>query len=154
MYEPQYFLSCPPAGRGTNAFFGTGMCCWTSYRFENSDSGTGYHFRKICSMIGSIFAIFNSERPFQAICTFRMWFKSLGWQYFLIFWYIITNFLCTAQSLSKKLKDRMLFKKILLRDRVSFSGNWLSVSDFPAAPPRMFVDQVPPWAYELRKNQS
>ena len=35
-----------PGGEGTHIFFCTGTCRWTGYHFQDSDSGTGYHFCK------------------------------------------------------------------------------------------------------------
>ena len=97
-------------GGGTHIFFCTGTCRWTGYHFQDSDSGTGYHFCKnrLHDRVHLSFLTPKGRfRPF-ALCECDS--NRLDSNISTFFDRFRTNFLARAQFCLKKLKDRVLFK--------------------------------------------
>ena len=105
----------------------------------------GIAFVKLCSMTGSIFVIFYYERPFLAISKCES--NSLGGKISHFSDRLLQISFAEHNGVLRNSRTRYCLRKFYSRTGYHFqefdSGTgWLS--DFQAAPPRMFVDQVTP----------
>ena len=156
----QHYVISLGGGEGTHIFCCMGACRWTGYHFQDSESGTKYHYRK------------NRLHYRVHICLF--WLRNLvvghlhSTNMTSIAWMAtFPNFLIDFSQISRAGHNfgwRNSRTGYFLRTFCSRTGSGSQnltpgrgdFSNFPAPPPpRMFADQVPPQAlYPLFRQES